>query len=763
MKKVLTLTLFLFASVLMFAQTEGISYQAVIIGPDGQEIPGVDAQGNILPNAEIALRFTILNENNLEQYQEIQITHTDQYGRINLLIGKVNPDGFSQIDWDGTPKDLKVEIDFSGGGSSFVDMSRQELKFIPYAYHRNIIARGTLIVDDVTDLNGELTVAGPTNLNSTLTVHNDNATDLTGSLTVGGATNIGNSLTVVGVTNLNEELNVNYGVATNFSGDITVAAEGTATFNGPTAFAGSSAFNDITVTGPSTLKGQLIVEPAMNNDSTELNYNTYPLLVRGSDQGIAIKVTTDRATPNNYISFWDDNQMWGRIEGQTWDELFWDPEFMVEHSIRISDIIINTVEVIGAIAELVISNAEAAATAADIRACVGIGVCVTNPPPAVFAVKVAKVIKVIADVVAYTANVVIAVAEEAAFITFKATQIGVAYQSGSGDYAEWLPKENPMEKFVPGELVGVKNGVVSKNTFGAEKVMVVSTSPIMLGNMPQEKDENKFVKIAFMGQVPVRVLGTVQPGDFILPSELGSGLGKAVHPDEMTIRDYKKIVGVAWENMAAVANGFNIVNVAVGINNNDLVNVVAEQEEKLTALRVEFVQLKSLIEQSNAALADLLPGYAESMDFTPTYDYADLMENYENGANNQPKSDIPCPTCPDEYDIVIEFSREQMEAGIEIARQDYHKSLDEANKLNSLLGLEKIRSSAASIIQKSKSTNPGDGLLTPMDEHPFWKRFNSDPDYKEEIIQYIKSSMEKAMQSQEKYKEESYQIKFIGF
>ena len=44
MKKVLTLTLFLFASLLLFAQTEGISYQAVIVGPDGQEIPGVDAQ-----------------------------------------------------------------------------------------------------------------------------------------------------------------------------------------------------------------------------------------------------------------------------------------------------------------------------------------------------------------------------------------------------------------------------------------------------------------------------------------------------------------------------------------------------------------------------------------------------------------------------------------------------------------------------------------------------------------------------------------------
>ena len=65
--------------------------------------------------------------------------------------------------------------------------------------------------------------------------------------------------------------------------------------------------------------------------------------------------------------------------------------------------------------------------------------------------------------------------------------------------------------------------------------------------------------------------------------------------------------------------------------------------------------------------------------------------------------------------------------------------------------------------QVSQSTDFVDGLLTPMDEHPFWKRFNSDPDYKEEIIQYIKSSMEKTMQSHEKYNQESYRIKFTGF
>ena len=34
-----------------FSQTQGISYQAVILSPTAQEIPGVNAQGNILANS----------------------------------------------------------------------------------------------------------------------------------------------------------------------------------------------------------------------------------------------------------------------------------------------------------------------------------------------------------------------------------------------------------------------------------------------------------------------------------------------------------------------------------------------------------------------------------------------------------------------------------------------------------------------------------------------------------------------------------------
>ena len=65
----------------------------------------------------------------------------------------------------------------------------------------------------------------------------------------------------------------------------------------------------------SDFKGQVKID-AQGPTSTLDNYDSYPLQVEGSQQGIAIKITPN--TPNrnnNYMSFWDgDNTIRGRIE-----------------------------------------------------------------------------------------------------------------------------------------------------------------------------------------------------------------------------------------------------------------------------------------------------------------------------------------------------------------------------------------------------------------------------------------------------------------
>jgi len=755
MKSFFLIIVLVITGINVFGQTDGISYQAVILNPNTQELPGNDAVGNILPNTEVSIRFTIIDANNNNEYQEIKNISTDAYGMINLVIGQEDPDAFSLIKWDGTIKNLKVEINFNGSGNEFVDLSRQALNFVPYSYHRDIEAHGTLVVDDATILNSQLTVEGPTNLNSSFAVNNNNTTDLTGALNVGGASVLNDNLDVAGITNLYNSLNVNNLSPTYLTGDLTVGTDGSSTFNGPVAFEGPTGFNTIVVDSTSELNGQVTIDA--NVTGGEGVFEAYPLLVKGSEQGIAIEINDKRSTSNNYISFWDSTgSMWGRIEGQTKGDLESDTEYIIEHAIRISDCVVNVADVASAVFELIIDQSEVAVTIADTRACVGVGACVTLPPPAKIGVKIAKFIKTIADIVANVGNVAMAFTEEATFVGFSLANIGVSYQSGAGDYAEWLPKENPNEEFIVGELVGVKNGFVSKNTFGADKVMVISTNPIVLGNMPQEMDESKYEKIAFMGQVPVRVLGEVNPGDYILPSELGSGFGKAVHPVDMATRDYKKIVGVAWSVMSQIANDVYIVNVAVGINTNDLANIVASQEEQLANFQKEHLQLKSQFEKSNVVLAELVPGYAENIGYIEN----SIPIKIDEDANDQELTEIPCDDCPDTEEIItIEFSRAHVETGIAIAREDYILMYNEADQLNRILDLDMIKS-------KDSNENPTElkDLVMPIDEHPFWERMSSDPDYKEEIIQYIKGSVEKGLKTHNLSNNTvKYNIEFVNF
>ena len=50
-----------------------------------------------------------------------------------------------------------------------------------------------------------------------------------------------------------------------------------------------------------------------------------------------------------------------------------------------------------------------------------------------------------------------------------------------------------------------------------------------------------------MGQVPVRVIGKVAIGDYVLASGNNDGLAIAKAADQIQWEDYKKIVGIAWE------------------------------------------------------------------------------------------------------------------------------------------------------------------------------------------------------------------------
>jgi len=170
--------------------------------------------------------------------------------------------------------------------------------------------------------------------------------------------------------------------------------------------------------------------------------------------------------------------------------------------------------------------------------------------------------------------------------------VGVTYQSGSADYAEWLPKADLLDEFEPGQVIGIRDGKVSLVTEKADKVFVVSTQPIVLGNSPVEGSESNYVKAAFLGQVPVHVKGVVRTGDFILASGENDGLAIAVPPDELRGIHLPQVVGIAWET--GLAPLLNVVNVAVGLNDG-LQVFAAQMDRRLDALASESDALEKLI------------------------------------------------------------------------------------------------------------------------------------------------------------------------
>jgi len=186
-------------------------------------------------------------------------------------------------------------------------------------------------------------------------------------------------------------------------------------------------------------------------------------------------------------------------------------------------------------------------------------------------------------------------------------KVGVTYQSGAADYAEWLPKANPSTDFEPGQVVGVKNGSISLDTYDAEKVLVISTQPIVLGNMPKG-GEHRFEKTAFMGQVPVRVIGAVHAGDYIVASGLSDGNAMAISPDKMTIKDLDRFVGMAWEDGL---NPFkNVVNCAVGMPNTGA-ELFADLQSRVDNQATRTEQLKEMLllwskRQDELSIADAM-------------------------------------------------------------------------------------------------------------------------------------------------------------
>ncbi len=392
----------------------------------------------------------------------------------------------------------------------------------------------------------------------------DNNANVDKDLSVGGNFTLGGGLKVAGLAEFNEVLienNLKVKGDAELQQDVRVGqnldVDGAAVFG-----------NYVEVAGSASVNGDLNANCRLNVHScvTGPDYDifSYPVLVHGGNQGIAIKVEEARSGGNNFVSFFDAEGMQGRIEGQTKDELHNSFEYVWYQVMEASGV---------------------GLTAAEAVAC-GVQLDFLE-----VAVNTIDAVLSLADWIQYDVNMDL--------------KVGVVYESGSGDYAEYLERDNPADVMHYGEIVGVIGGKISRNTPANSKVMVISYSPIVLGNMPAPNREKDFEKVAFMGQVPVRVAGKVEIGDYILPSGHNDGIGIAVNPSNMRTEDYARIVGIAWE--ASKGDLINLVNVAVGINTNDIALRVAQQELELNKVKHEINQIYALLGEKSP-YNGLLPG-----------------------------------------------------------------------------------------------------------------------------------------------------------
>jgi len=178
---------------------------------------------------------------------------------------------------------------------------------------------------------------------------------------------------------------------------------------------------------------------------------------------------------------------------------------------------------------------------------------------------------------------------------------GVELTSGSADFSEYLPKLNKGESLTPHEVVGIVGGKITKHTENAEQVTVVTNNSIIAGNHPGQENIAHYEKVSFVGQVPVKVKGKVNKGDYILPSGNNDGVAIGKSPEELTENSVNKIIGIAWEAKETI----NLGKVRTYISLNNDKNAILELVKRNKQLKTQVDKLETKLKEIEKRLDNI--------------------------------------------------------------------------------------------------------------------------------------------------------------
>jgi len=172
---------------------------------------------------------------------------------------------------------------------------------------------------------------------------------------------------------------------------------------------------------------------------------------------------------------------------------------------------------------------------------------------------------------------------------------GVTYSTSGADFAEYLPLQHTDEALQPGDVVGLVAGGVGRQTAVSNQVLVVSSAAGFVGNASEAEGRNDMVLVAFMGQVPVRVRGSVQAGDLLVASGLGDGTAVAISAHQLSPSQANQIVGQALES--SDVDGVALVNTLVGLPTDGFWAVrLSETQAQLDDLTTRLTALEAQAE-----------------------------------------------------------------------------------------------------------------------------------------------------------------------